>query len=639
MPKVDRFRRLPRSADDRWQGGLTRLPSWIERGPDGKPYRPWAGVWVSLKTGLVNLKMEPAPGAHDWTLALDALVEFGLKRDLVGHRPGRLEVADGELGARLLDAIGDADLTFTVVRDLPAVRPMLAEMAEQIAGEPLLPGALSASGVTVERMRAFADAAKRFYEAAPWRHLSDEDLLHVEAPSIPRGLRHVVVLGAGGHTFGLGFFESDADHAEVQEGGDPEAFAGRPRWSLFLAPITEMPFGDADLWEDHGLPVAADDAYPMAAQFRPDGTLRRPDGALLAYMEGLLRALAETTEGEIDQGRWTRQVETCDGPASYRIAIPHLLEPADAPPAERRGGLADRRAMERAMLEVERFVARAEFKDIEEMNEEIRGRFRGFMDEIPSTAATPLEKAQDTAYRAFDARGRRRIQLARRALELSPDCADAYVILAEHSGDPEQARDLYARGVVAGERALGPQVFAEQAGHFWGLITTRPYMRARFGLAQCLEALGRPDEAIEHYSELLRLNPNDNQGARYSLLPMLLAAGRDDEAGVLLRQFADEPSAIWQYGSALWTFRREGDSQTAREILRLARRVNRHVPKYLSGKEETPDTDPPRYAPGSEEEAVICAHALSGAWQGTPGAAEWLRTAARAGKGPTRRRP
>jgi len=107
---LERFKRLPRRSDDEWQGGLVRVLSWIDRGPDGKPYRPWAGMWVSRKSGFVHFKMEPEPGAHDWTLALDALVEFGLKQRLTGYRPAKLQVADKELGARLLEAIGDTDL-------------------------------------------------------------------------------------------------------------------------------------------------------------------------------------------------------------------------------------------------------------------------------------------------------------------------------------------------------------------------------------------------------------------------------------------------------------------------------------------------------------------------------------------------
>jgi hypothetical protein len=46
------------------------------------------------------------------------------------------------------------------------------------------------------------------------------------------------------------------------------------------------------------------------------------------------------------------------------------------------------------------------------------------------TADTPLDRAQSLAWDAMDAHGRRRLQLARKALEISADCADAYVILA-----------------------------------------------------------------------------------------------------------------------------------------------------------------------------------------------------------------
>jgi tetratricopeptide (TPR) repeat protein len=182
--------------------------------------------------------------------------------------------------------------------------------------------------------------------------------------------------------------------------------------------------------------------------------------------------------------------------------------------------------MERVMAEVERFAQTSMFESLNEANAALHRRFSGPIDELPSTATTPLEKAQDLMYRAFEARGRRRIQLARKALELSADCADAYVMLAEEGRHPEEARTLYEAGVAAGERALGPDLFAQEAGHFWGIVWTRPYMRARFGLARCLEALDRRKEAIEHYRELLRLNPGDNQGVRYSLLAALLLGAR-----------------------------------------------------------------------------------------------------------------
>ena len=94
-------------------------------------------------------------------------------------------------------------------------------------------------------------------------------------------------------------------------------------------------------------------------------------------------------------------------------------------------------------------------------------------------AETPLGQAQDLMYKAFEiADIQERIKLAKRAIELSPDCADAYVVLAENAAHRKEALEFYEKGVAAGERALGPKAFQEDVGHFWGLLETRPYMRA-----------------------------------------------------------------------------------------------------------------------------------------------------------------
>lgn len=58
------------------------------------------------------------------------------------------------------------------------------------------------------------------------------------------------------------------------------------------------------------------------------------------------------------------------------------------------------------------------------------------------------------------------LRLAREALAQSPDCADAYVLLAEATRDAQQARWFYEEGVEAGRRGLGPEPFDEDVGHF-----------------------------------------------------------------------------------------------------------------------------------------------------------------------------
>jgi tetratricopeptide (TPR) repeat protein len=620
-----RFGRLPRNPAEVWQGGMVRLPAWVEKGPDGKPYRPWGAIWVSLWSGRVNQKMSSGTGANDPALLLEGLLEFGLTRELAGCRPSRVEVADEELAAYLRKALTDAGVVVSVSKDLAAVKDVLAHLAGHLSGKPLPPNAMDGSGVTVERMRAFSAAARDFFQAAPWRHLSDEDLVHVESP-VTTGLQHLTVLGGAGQTFGLGFYETAKDFEALFDSSDPEAyFEHRGKWAVLYGPITELSFGDADLWEEHGLPVAGDQAYPVAVWFGPGGEIRRPDAGTLADLEGLLLALAATGEDQIDQGRWSKDVRTSDGSKGVTLCLPELLEPLDAPPKNRPGAVPDRRAMERVMADVERFMAESDFQNLEEANAAIQERFTGRpVDATPSTATTALEKSQELMYRAFDARGRRRIQLAKKALEVSPDCADAYVLLAEEAATPEASLDLYRQGIAAGERAMGRDTLRDNVGHFWGVVTTRPYMRAKMGLAQCLQDMERTDEAIGHFQDLLRLNPHDNQGVRDILLPLLLVAGQDGAAGALLLQYADDASATWKYGWALWAFRQEGDSPAAQERLRAAVKANRHVLAYLSGKASIPDMLPDSYAFGSNEEAMLCADGLFEAWRLTPGADRWL---------------
>jgi len=65
-------------------------------------------------------------------------------------------------------------------------------------------------------------------------------------------------------------------------------------------------------------------------------------------------------------------------------------------------------------------------------------------------------RAQELVYEAWErAYPRDRVKLAKQALELWPDCADAWVLLANNMAESmEEAHELYTAGVKAGERAL-----------------------------------------------------------------------------------------------------------------------------------------------------------------------------------------
>jgi len=624
--QIERLKRLPQRTKETWQGGLTKLPMWVQ-GRGQEPYRPWIAGWISIKTKLIHTSEPKIPQEKSFEMALTTLADFACNEELAGYRPGKIQVKDSALAEHLGGLLAEAGITVEHRNKLFTFEQMIADMAKKIDGEPLVPNALDVKGVTVELMWAFADAASQYYQAKPWQHLTDGDLIEVESPFVDASLRYLTVLGAGGSTFGLGFFDSVSQFDSLLEQPEPSMFTADKHWSVFFGPITELPFGDADLWEDNGLPVADKDAYPAAICWEPRLKQRRPGPDVLSYLEGLMRALAQTTEDEMDSGRWKKNTLTARGEMEFTLSLPDLLRPDDEDSRKKvklRGGVPDRRAMERTQLDMQRMIDAHDFGSMGELQEFLNQNVVG--KEIPHQGEmTPLEQAQDIVYQAFEARGRKQTQLVRKALEICPDCADAYVLLAERCSDVEKARDYYAEGVAAGERTLGEEFFEKESGHFWGILPTRPYMRARFGLAQCLEELGDIDGAVQHYRELLRLNPNDNQGVRHALLPSLLKIDADEEAAELLKLHKDDKVfAIWCYTRALLTFRQKGDTATARNHLKKAMDVNGYVPKYLLGYEEMPDFPPSCYSPGSEDEAVICSEQLADVWEGTEGAMEWL---------------
>ena len=629
---IERFKRLPQHPSDVWQGGVFAMPAWVE-GPDGKPFRPKMAIWVSTAVGVASEPRPIEPDDDPQAAAVDSLLDFALTNDEVG-RPSAVAVNDPQLADYLADCLSGTGVRFECVPALDEAQRLLNDMAEQLTGSPEPPGALEAKGVTVERLRAFAEAAAAFYSARPWEELTGEDLIAVEHPKPPAGLGYCSVLGAAGHTFGLGFFKTPKQYEKMHAVDHPSEFLARHGvWSLSFDTLTDLPLADAELWERHDLPVAGEEAYPCVAYFGPRAGVRRPDARQLAFLEGLMRAISRATGDHLDAGQWSTTVPTFDGPKKYRLALPSMLHGESSSDASLARLDLDprhaRRVMERGMANLQRLVSEGDLGSIDEINAFL-AEHGADLCEPAEGPLTPLEQAQEMMYEAWEARGRKRRKLANKALDICPDCADAYVLLAEETGDTQASCELFRKGVEAGERALGPATFKEETGHFWGILETRPYMRARAGLAQCLWALDKQKEAVGHYGDLLRLNPDDNQGIRYLLAPCLLHLGRDKELASLLEDH-DDGTAQWQYLEALSIYRRDGDTPLARRRLKRAIRSNRHVPDFILGRRGLPENDPGAISLGGEDEAACCAAELEEGWRATPGALDWLGQLERSG--------
>ena len=434
-------------------------------------------------------------------------------------------------------------------------------------------------------------------------------------------------MGSAGQQFGLGFFSSRKRYRDMMAGVEPQIlFAQGSEWAIYLSPAWEMPMRDLLEWDWHQLPVAAPTAYPVAIRLDVTRAPLRPDAGRLAYFEGLLRALAETSETQMDSGRWSHEVLTADGPATYVLSLPNLLEHVPAEAAHHANGQTDLFATETGGV-----FGHEPFGRGAATSGAVEDRFVAEpREEVSAPASTPFLRARDLIVDAYDARGRRQVQLIRQALDVCPDFGEAYVLLASRVSSADERLPLFEQAVATSERAVERVALDNPERAFQLAARTGMLMRARIALADCLRELGRAGDAAGHVQAVLQLDPYDEGDVRYRLLGLLLESHQDAEAEALLTAY-DEVSAIWAYAAVLLALRAK-DRRQARLRLRDALRANRHVPRYLTGQRDLPDEIPDSYGTGDQDEAATCAFELLDAWTDTPGASAWLRSETRGRK-------
>ena len=301
--------------------------------------------------------------------------------------------------------------------------------------------------------------------------------------------------------------------------------------------------------------------------------------------------------------------------------------PEDDVPPPPAAALGYRFAAERGLHEIHKLIGDREFESAEEANKFIESVMQdGRLDTVKDLPKDDREIARDLAYQAMEASDPIEIaRLARLALSHDPECVDALrelaLVTAKSAGDRIA---MLRNAIQAGERALGPEFLEENRGHLWGVLETRPYMRARMDLTEALLKAGDTAEAVSHLEALLDLNESDNQGVRYVLLPLHLEAGNLDAARKLLAAYPDDYSAVFSWCQALER-RLSGDLAGAATALAEAREMNPYVEAYLTGGKLPPRRVPDHYSPRKPSEAACFAKALRSCWLVHREAVAWLR--------------
>lgn len=288
-----------------------------------------------------------------------------------------------------------------------------------------------------------------------------------------------------------------------------------------------------------------------------------------------------------------------------------------------RPGSTSIRMAESTTMEIANVAARMKFKS----SEELKAFFEPYKKagKVPTVEpSSPFFDAQRIIYKTVGAGPKRQIKLAKEALSVYANCADAYTILAGFEDDPEKKRSLLERACEVGKAALKDEgiLIEEEQRDLWSVLPGRPYLRAKLALANFLYETGEKREALSLYEEILRLNPGDNQGVRHILIALYLELGMLEEARKFLRERRDDFPA-WDYAEAYVTYREKGDCPAARGALRRGFYKNPRIARYLLGEERLPEHLPESSAAGSDEEAQIISSLIMPYWRQTAAETSW----------------
>ncbi|WP_428940666.1 tetratricopeptide repeat protein [Fontivita pretiosa] len=628
-PLLRRLAQLPRMSGKTWQGAMITMtadlpddadPTQRELAEALRSQVCGLAMWVDPES-MACAFSEPRVGDQlDFQALMETFVQLATDPQHGGYLPGCVQVKSESAAAAIRPLLDRLHIPVAIMEELSAIDQMIQTVSQAVRSGIAPTGLRQMPGMTPQILRDFADACAQFFDAEPWKHFRGQQLIEIISPKVDRSLRLVQILGQAEQEFGASFFRNVRDFKRLYESDEPmQSLAKTPLCGITAVEASLLPADDLAAWRELGLPTVMRGQYPLPMIFRHDGFFR-PDAAILVHMEGILRAIARAIrERAFGTGtdRWRGRVPTAGGEQKFSLRLLYPFAENDLfGLVQELFGMLDSAAEQQTDLSDE----------LEDDDEQAPERSRRSSAQIASdTTLTPSQRANMLAEQAWEAGPPAAIELAQQALKLDPNCSEAYLVLGSAADTNGEAIAHFRRAVAAAEQTLGQDFFQQHTGDFWGLIQTRPYMRAMHCLAEELRDDGQFDEAISVYQRMLELNPDDNQGIRDSLASLLLRLERHEELRKLLDRYPEDCSLVHCYSEALLLFRQQGASDASRNALRQAIRYNPYLPEFLLGKRRPPRYVPEFYSPGDDNEARTFAGDLVPCWRATPGAVEWLK--------------
>lgn len=251
-------------SDIEWVGGRYTLANDVVDGDFS--FRPDLILWLELPAGMLLATTVVNP--RDPASAAESLEQV-LHHPDEGppRRPRRIRVADERFAEELSGATDGIPIVIAPVPELDAAFHELEAM--EMASRATEPSYLVDGEIPAPLVEALFETASLLFRAAPWRQISDQQVLRVDIPHFGVDRAVLCVIGAAGENFGLLLFNSLADYdsfiyepPEEDEAHDEQPDRGVTLRSLSFDAKQDLPPSLLREIEQHRWPVAGPNAYP-----------------------------------------------------------------------------------------------------------------------------------------------------------------------------------------------------------------------------------------------------------------------------------------------------------------------------------------------------------------------------------------
>ena len=256
---------------------------------------------------------------------------------------------------------------------------------------------------------------------------------------------------------------------------------------------------------------------------------------------------------------------------------------------------------------INEFLANTDAKDEKELNEKLQEFIKMYNNGEIEYENTPLDDAYEILEEAQNAKTEKEaIKLAKKAYEKSRECFDAILFQCDLEENGIKRMKLLDDGLEFEKSRLTKEKYfdKENIGHFYGIFETRPYIRGLVNKAEYLLEEGKISQAENVCREVLRLNENDNMGARYLLMAIYATLEKENDMLKLYKKYPEEDLEMMFPLFALYY--KLGNDKKAKEYLNRVDKCNSNFVKFFNGTiKESKNVSSGYYSRGDSSEIFM----------------------------------